>query len=64
MTTWLTLEQAAQRVNRSTATIYRWGRQDLLTIVGGRVLERQLLEADRRKRQSIGRPRATRRTDT
>lgn len=60
MSGWLTVEQAAERVQRSTHTIYRWARQDLVSIVAGRVLERQLLEADRVKRQSVGRPRATR----
>jgi len=60
MTRWLTVEQAAERVSRSPDTIYRWARQDLIMLVAGRVLERQLLEADRLKRQRVGRPRATR----
>ena len=50
MSSWLTIQQAAKRIDRSAHTIYRWAREDLITLVGGRVLERQLLEADRLKR--------------
>jgi transposase len=56
---WLTVAEAATRVNRSIDTIYRWAREtQLLTIVEGHVSERQLLAADAAKRTRRGRPRA------
>lgn len=56
---WLTVAEAAVRVNRSIDTIYRWARESqLLTIVEGHVSERQLLAADAAKRARRGRPRA------
>ncbi len=58
---WLSVADAAVRVNRSVDTIYRWGREPrLLTIVEGHVSERQLLAADAAKRTRRGRPRALR----
>lgn len=64
MTEWLTIEEAAKRLGKSTDTVYRWAREGLITIVGQRVLETQLLAADRTKRQRVGRPRATRSNPT
>lgn len=57
---WLTIAEAAKRVEKSEDTIYRWGREKLVRIVGGRVLETQLLAADAMKRKAVGRPRALR----
>lgn len=57
---WLTVAEAAERVGKSTDTIYRWSREGLFGIWGGLVPEEKLLKADAYKRQRIGRPRAAR----
>lgn len=57
---WLTVEAAAKRVDRSKDTIYRWQREELLSILLGRVLESQLLEVDALKRKRRGRPKKPR----
>ncbi|MDY7528465.1 MULTISPECIES: helix-turn-helix domain-containing protein [unclassified Cryobacterium] len=53
----LTIKAAAERVDRSERTIYRWIDRDLLTIRNGTVAELDLLKADRTQRQRKGRPR-------
>lgn len=60
MNGWLTVAEAAERVGKSTDTIYRWSRQGLFGIWGGLILEEKLLKADAFKRQRVGRPRAVR----
>lgn len=57
---WLTIDEAAQRVDRSKDTIYRWIRNGILTAPLGRVRESQLLEADVQMRGRIGRPKKLR----
>lgn len=58
--TWLTLEDAAKRVDRSVRTLYRWDDEKLISILMGRVLEADLLAADKLKRAARGRPRKPR----
>lgn len=59
MTAWLTIEEAAKRVDRSLRTIYRWGEGENphLRILLNRVREDELLEVDRKMRGRRGRPR-------
>ncbi len=57
---WLTLAAAAERVGRSRRTIDRWVAEGAVVPVMGRIKESALLETDRRKRESIGRPRTAR----
>lgn len=59
---WLTIEEAAERVDRSTDTIYRWVRDGHLFRPYTRVSEAQLLEVDVRMRRRIGRPRKLRKS--
>lgn len=54
---WLTVEEAAKRVDRDVRTIYRWQEGGHIKILLGRVSEAQLLEADRLARKRRGRPR-------
>lgn len=60
---WLTIPDAARRVGRSRATIYRWAEYNpatgraLLDIRGGRVNEEQLLAVEQHMRSRVGRPR-------
>lgn len=58
---WLTIAEAAERVDKSTDTIYRWSRRGLFGIWGGRVREDKLLEADRFMQGRVGRPRSAER---
>ncbi|MFA8415115.1 hypothetical protein ACEPTV_33255, partial [Burkholderia pseudomallei] len=53
---WLTVEAAAKRVGRGESTIRRWIGQGL-PVVAGRVSEDKLLDFERAKRESRGRPR-------
>lgn len=57
MSAWLTVAEAAERVDRDVRTIYRWQEAGHLRIMLGRVLEAQLLEADKLARGRRGRPR-------
>lgn len=58
---WLTIEQAAKRVDRSPSTIRRWGRDGKLRIFpNGKVIEGHVLAVDRRMRERVGRPPGTR----
>jgi len=57
MSAWLTIQEAAKRVERTQRTIYRWQADGHLKILLGRVSEAQLLEADRLARKRRGRPR-------
>lgn len=56
---WLTIPQAATRVNRSTDTIYRWIRLERLRAYehsdGTKVMESRLLAVDKATKR--GRPR-------
>lgn len=54
---WLTVKEAAERVNRSEATIWRWIRNGDLIQPMTRVPEEQLLQVDEEKRSKRGRPR-------
>ena len=65
MSGWLTIEEAAERVQRSPRTVYRWIDDQLLAryeiardgkMVAG-VIEGKLLEVDRQQRRRRGRPR-------
>lgn len=58
MTTWLTIEDAAERVGKSERTIRNWIDAGL-TATFGRVREDELLECDRLMRSRRGRPRKT-----
>jgi len=54
---WLTLEEAAKRVDRGGSTIRRWiADGQLRRFPNGRVLESQLLATDARMRARVGRP--------
>ena len=54
---WLSRQEAADRVGKHLVTIYRWEGQGLLTFVMGRCAEQDLLEADRVASSRVGRPR-------
>jgi excisionase family DNA binding protein len=54
---WLTVKEAAARVKRSEATIYRWIRDGDLIQPMTRVPEEQLLKVDVEMREKRGRPR-------
>lgn len=56
---WLELEEAAERVGRSVATLYRWKREKNLRILLGRVKLSELLAADALATSRRGRPRKT-----
>ena len=58
---WLTIEEAAKRVDRSVRTIYRWQQAGWITILMGSVSEAKLLDADRLARRLRGRPRKAQR---
>lgn len=52
MNGWMTVEEAAKRVNKSERTIWRWQQDgDIRVFEGGLIMESQLLEADKKRRQ-------------
>lgn len=52
---WLTLDEAAKRVDRSARTLRRWiGDRELRRFPNGKVLESQLLDTDQRMRANAG----------
>ena len=58
MKSWMTVEDAAKRVGKSTDTIYRWARGGHIRILNGLIPEAQLLKTEKMMRQRKGRPRA------
>lgn len=59
----MTRAEAAQRVGRTERTIRNWERSGELTPTLGRFRESDLVEADRRMRARVGRPRKTKYTN-
>ncbi|MEB0303835.1 hypothetical protein QN345_00580 [Cryobacterium sp. 10I1] len=59
-TKFLTRKEAAERVGKNLATIYRWEERELIVFVLDRVREVDLLAADKKARERRGRPRALR----
>jgi excisionase family DNA binding protein len=55
MTVWLTVSEAAHRVGKSEATIYRWIRHGYIVQYASRISEDQLLQAESQM-QHVGRP--------
>lgn len=53
---WITVDEAAARIERSKATIWRWARSDVITMINGYVKQSEILLMDRTMRRRIGRP--------